>query len=92
MTTQAELEKLQQILTDLMFTRNEVLVEKIEKLGESIDKKLQSLEYNFIILYNMLDKIVLTFLQNQDEYHKKLLQLTNEKRMGNLENDSRKYI
>ena len=91
MLTEADFEQLRQSLRDLVFIQNEVLIKKIDKLDESIDKRLQSFEQGFSVLQDTLNKLMLTFLQGQEDRHKEIARICNiindhENRINKLEN------
>ena len=75
--TDVDLEKLEQKSIDLIFIMESKLADKIDKLGEAIDTKMQSLENGFSALQNTLNELMLTFLRGQEDGHKELIRISN---------------
>lgn len=75
LATKGDVEKARQAARDLIEIRDGVLAGKIENLALSVGAKLQSFENSFCSLQKTLNKLMLTFLQGQEERHKELFAL-----------------
>jgi len=91
LATKGDVEQSRQVARDLIEIMESVLVEKIEKLGLSVDAKLQSIEHSFCALQGKLDDLLLTFIAGQEERHKELMEICktlneHDSRITKLEN------
>lgn len=71
-----DLEKSEQKSINLICIMEEKLTKKIDELNLDIDRKFQSLEAAFCNLQNALNKLMLTFLEGQEERHSELMRVS----------------